>query len=186
MAAIRIDDELYKKLRELARKNGNSIGQEANILLSDFLNSGDLENAEKRVPLAEESLLKNAHYKKKFLLNMGEELYVHLKEIANKHYTSVNKIINTFLINYIQNKKTVLSQLEIETLKEYNYELVAIGRNLNQIAKKLNRNEYDAVNEITVNLLNELITKIDDYNELIQVIILGNLDYLSRSKSSSI
>ncbi|MCK9714586.1 MULTISPECIES: hypothetical protein [Pseudomonas] len=48
---------------------------------------------------------------------------------------------------------------EIDALGESNYQLLALGRNLNQVARRLNEGEYEPVTLERIEALSELIRK---------------------------
>lgn len=67
---------------------------------------------------------------------------------------------STWLVNVVRGTLTKQPQMgmpEIDSLGESNYQLLAIGRNLNQIAKRLNEGQPDA---ITVKYIERLSTEI--------------------------
>lgn len=55
-----------------------------------------------------------------------------------------------------------LSMLEIDALGESNYQLLALGRNLNQIARRLNEGHYEPITIERIEALSRLIDKHTD------------------------
>ena len=62
---------------------------------------------------------------------------------------------------------------EIETLGESNYQLLAIGRNLNQIAKAMNEGRQDAVTSASIQQIRQLI---DVHTEKVSIAIRASLE----------
>ncbi len=62
---------------------------------------------------------------------------------------------------------------EIETLGESNYQLLSIGRNLNQIARRLNEGRFEPV---TVDAIEQLRTHIDKHIDMVSLAIRASLE----------
>jgi predicted transcriptional regulator len=62
---------------------------------------------------------------------------------------------------------------EIEALGESNYQLLAIGRNLNQVAKAMNENRRDAVTIESIERLREII---DAHTDKVSIAIRASLE----------
>ena len=82
-----------------------------------------------------------------------------------------------WIINLIRSALTVEPQFgdaEIEALTESNYQLLSIGRNLNQITRRLN--EGQTQQEVELALLEELREKIRKHTESVDRMILASRD----------
>lgn len=62
---------------------------------------------------------------------------------------------------------------EIEALGESNYQLLSIGRNLNQIARRLNEGRFEPV---TVEAIEQLRTHIDKHIDMVSLAIRASLE----------
>lgn len=62
---------------------------------------------------------------------------------------------------------------EIEALGESNYQLLSIGRNLNQIARRLNEGRFEPV---TVDAIEQLGTHIDKHIDMVSLAIRASLE----------
>jgi hypothetical protein len=62
---------------------------------------------------------------------------------------------------------------EIEALGESNYQLLSIGRNLNQIARRLNEGRFEPV---TVDAIEQLRTHIDKHIDMVSLAIRASLE----------
>jgi len=62
---------------------------------------------------------------------------------------------------------------EVEMLGESNYQLLAIGRNLNQVAKRLNEGRLEPV---TVEAIDRLRTRIDKHIDIVSSAIRASLE----------
>ena len=62
---------------------------------------------------------------------------------------------------------------EIEALGESNYQLLSIGRNLNQIARRLNEGRFEPV---TVEAIEQLRTHIDKHIDMVSSAIRASLE----------
>lgn len=60
-----------------------------------------------------------------------------LLELATSQNMGLNRFISMLLYNYTHNKK-MMSTSQIQVLRDSNYQLYQIGKNINQIAKALN------------------------------------------------
>ncbi|MCV2508831.1 MAG: hypothetical protein N4Q32_00105 [Neisseriaceae bacterium] len=179
---IGIDKKLYEIIKKIAFDEEKTLTQLMNEIInnwlilneyfdelnqismgidSEFIDSDN--NVEKKTEIVKTYIKKNTKYE--------------LEKAAKKHYTSISKYLNIIINNNIKNDRHLLTNFELKELNKYNFNLVAIGRNLNQITKKLNQNEYDFLDNLTLNFLKDLSNKIDGYNKIISKIILKNESY---------
>lgn len=61
-----------------------------------------------------------------------------LQQLAAQENMSLNRYIVMLLNNYVETKK-IMSRTQLQALRESNYQLFQIGKNINQIAKALNQ-----------------------------------------------
>ena len=73
------------------------------------------------------------------------------------------------------------SMSEIETLGESNYQLFAIGRNLNQIVRRLNEGQYEPITVERIKTLNRLI---DKHTNAVSDVIRASLERWSAGASN--
>lgn len=66
-------------------------------------------------------------------------------------------------------------QLELEALARSNQQLLAIGRNLNQLAKALNTSPHDR-RAFRVDLITELSSRIQSHTKTVSSVMRGNLE----------
>lgn len=62
---------------------------------------------------------------------------------------------------------------EIEALGEYNYQLLALGRNLNQISRRLNEGNYEP---IAIERFEALSGLVDRHTDVMSSMIRGRLE----------
>ena len=68
----------------------------------------------------------------------------------------MNDIVRDIVQSHVRNHP-MLSAAEVEVLHQSNYQLVAIGRNLNQIARSLNMGEGVSLTSDQINALSQFI-----------------------------
>lgn len=73
-------------------------------------------------------------------LKLPPKVSAWLNQTAEAHHMTPNMVALDILLEHIE-KTPVLSGAEIEVLRTSNYQLVAIGRNVNQIARRMNAGE---------------------------------------------
>lgn len=73
---------------------------------------------------------------KRITIRLPEKDRVFLQETAKQHHCSINELIRDILQSHIH-QKTFYSKRELDTLYQSNYQLLRIGRNLNQLVKTL-------------------------------------------------
>lgn len=94
-------------------------------------------------------------------LQLGADLNQTLKHMANQEGMSLNKFIVLLLHNYAMKEK-VISNLQLQTLRNSNFQLFQIGKNINQIAKALNSKQSTYV---STEQLKEIASFIDAHTE---------------------
>ncbi|SPY09110.1 Bacterial mobilisation protein (MobC) [Oligella urethralis] len=98
------------------------------------------------------------------------------KQVLLDHANALDMTINQFSSMIIQkyvHDNPILSTLEIERLYQSNQQLLAIGRNLNQIARALNANQSTS---LSLKFLQELEETITQHTQKVGHIISNNWD----------
>ena len=87
-----------------------------------------------------------------------------------QHHSSVNDVVRDIVQAYIR-KHPSLSAAEVEVLYQSNYQLLSIGRNLNQVARQLNMGESAS---ITSEHIKELTLIIKQHTEKVADVLRTN------------
>ena len=98
---------------------------------------------------------------KRITVRLPEKDRSYLEIAAVQHRSSVNDVVRDIVQAYIR-KHPSLSAAEVEVLYQSNYQLLSIGRNLNQVARQLNMGESASV---TSEQIKELIRIINQHTE---------------------
>ena len=93
---------------------------------------------------------------KRVTVRLPEKDRAYLEAAAKQHKSSVNDIVRDIVQSHVRNHP-MLSAAEVEVLHQSNYQLVAIGRNLNQIARNLNMGEGISLTSDQINTLSQFI-----------------------------
>lgn len=147
----------------------------SNDLSSNDIDLIDLDDLFEDDLFEPEDEIKNQKKQKaqvKFLTS--EETKLKIKEIAKENYTSVNKYLDIFLTNHIKNDKIKYTEKELRLLHQHNCEVRAVGRNLNQITKQINKGKLKVLDEYIVELIEEVNSKIVKYSNAVKDIIINN------------
>lgn len=163
MFSFSITDENKNKLSELAKKSKLSMSQIINSLISKISNTENIEN-ENNKKIVSQSGVDNKIKIVKVRINESE--YLALKKIASNEFLNVNRYIK-FLISqkiYNDNNPTNSQINEIDSLRK---DLLKIGVNINNIAKKINGNDY--VSKDLLNLLTQSLKDIQKENNTIKL-----------------
>ncbi|WP_037587641.1 plasmid mobilization relaxosome protein MobC [Stenoxybacter acetivorans] len=156
-----IDGEMMKKLKIIAKQKGcNGVSSLAKWLLNQAC-------------LEQNSLQAIAHGtddeagKYRLELKLFPDDYQYLQAVAAQQHMSANAVA-VQLLRYHITKHPELSDKEEEALYQSNYQLLRIGRNLNQIARQLN--SFEAGN-ITANEIRQLSAIIDKHTEQVSEVL---------------
>lgn len=155
-----ITDENKKILKELSQKTKLNMSQILNSLISKISNTENIENKN----IISQSGVDNKIKIVKVRMNQSE--YLALKKIASNEFLNVNRYIK-FLISqkiYNDNNPTNSQINEIDSLRK---DLLKIGVNINNIAKKINRDDY--VSKDLLNLLTQSLQDIQKENNTIKL-----------------
>lgn len=155
-----ITDENKKILKELSQKTKLNMSQIINSLISKISNTENIENQN----IISQSGVDNKIKIVKVRMNQSE--YLALKKIASNEFLNVNRYIK-FLISqkiYNDNNPTNSQINEIDSLRK---DLLKIGVNINNIAKKINRDDY--VSKDLLILLTQSLQDIQKENNTIKL-----------------
>lgn len=155
-----ITDENKKILKELSQKTKLNMSQIINSLISKISNTENIENKN----IISQSGVDNKIKIVKVRMNQSE--YLALKKIASNEFLNVNRYIK-FLISqkiYNDNNPTNSQINEIDSLRK---DLLKIGVNINNIAKKINGDDY--VSKDLLNLLTQSLQDIQKENNTIKL-----------------
>ncbi len=107
-------------------------------------------------------------------LRFTERQYKKIHSLAiTQSFENATKYVKSLVLGAIT-KSPILTEDEINTLRESNRELAAIGRNLNQVAKKLNI-EFRDRESLTKQMIEELIETVDEHRDRVSELIEKNL-----------
>lgn len=149
---LRATPKLKTKLQNEAQNRGVT---DSELLRSLII--GLSETTPEKVKLAVETEIHRLTLRlPKILLNAA-------KIKAGKKDMTLTRWIES-LIQVVITKKTVLSEVELSELRESNRQLLAIGRNINQISKGVNASLQFSIEQ---KLLSELAEKIDNNSKVI-------------------
>ena len=93
---------------------------------------------------------------KRVTVRLPEKDRAYLEAAAEKHKSSVNDIIRDIVQSHVR-KHPLLTAAEVEVLFQSNYQLLSIGRNLNQIARQLNMGEGASLTSEQIKALSQYI-----------------------------
>lgn len=95
---------------------------------------------------------------KRITVRLPEKDRAYLEAAAVQHRSSVNSIVRDIVQSYIR-KHPMLSAAEVEALYQSNYQLLSIGRNLNQVARQLNMGESVSITSEHIKELTRIISQ---------------------------
>ena len=93
---------------------------------------------------------------RRITVRLPEKDRAYLEAAAEKHKSSVNDIIRDIVQSHFR-KHPLLTAAEVKVLFQSNYQLLSIGRNLNQIARQLNRGEGASLTSEQIKALSQYI-----------------------------
>ena len=106
---------------------------------------------------------------KRITVRLPEKDRAYLEMAATQHHSSVNDVVRDIVQAYIR-KHPSLSAAEVEVLYQSNYQLLLIGRNINQIARRLNAGENVSLSSQQItDLKNFIDDHIGKVNHLLQI-----------------
>lgn len=144
-----LDESELEALRKLAEKE---YGKASVSLLAKKLLKARLEVPEEPALVS----LPPPKGSKRITVRLPEKDRAYLEAAAEQHKCSVNDIVRDIVQSHVR-KHPMLSTTEVEILQQSNYQLVSIGRNLNQIARQLNMGEGVSLTSEQINALSQFI-----------------------------
>lgn len=141
---IHLNDEMRLNLKNEAEKSNKSESD----LLNEILESR-YEQMLIEANALEKTTYKTFRLKPSFLKNVAEA--------AKKNNMRTTKFVVAVLTAKISNDEFFFNEQEAKYLGDSNSQLLAIGRNLNQMAKTMNQNIYEAYDRQFIIALNEQI-----------------------------
>lgn len=158
-----LTDEELSALRELAAEK---YGKASVSLLAKKLLLAQLE--EKANPTID--TFPSVAGRKRITLRLPERDRAYLTAVAEQNHSSINDAARDILQAHIH-RTPFLADNEVQALYQSNYQLLRIGRNLNQIARQLNAGE-SAV--ITTQHIQELKAVIDAHTDRVNNVLSTN------------
>mgnify|MGYP000246905076 CR=1 FL=1 len=151
-----------------------SIGKKPGVALKEAIEKQleDFVKPKEKLPLKKsvEALQKEKKFRVEILLTESE------KEAVNEWAKHENCSSRRWMVDAIRSRLThepQLSMPEIEALGESNYLLLAIGRNLNQITRRLNNGNSDLELMDVIDMLKQ---KINNHTDLVSRTIRSNIE----------
>lgn len=144
-----LDESELEALRKLAEKE---YGKASVSLLAKKLLKARMEVPEEPALVS----LPPPKGNKRITVRLPEKDRAYLEAAAEQHKCSVNDIVRDIVQSHVR-KHPMLSTTEVEILHQSNYQLVSIGRNLNQIARQFNMGEGVSLTSEQINALSQFI-----------------------------
>ena len=191
--AVRLNKELYDFIKSHADTNNSSIYSILSTIVEEYkkkLSSEDFDLSDisledlfeteeeiEQIEQEENENQKDHRVKVKFITS--EKTKSAIQKLAKENYISMNKYIDIFLTNHVENDKVRYTESELRLLHQYNYEIRAVGRNLNQITKQINSGKLKILDEYIVELIEEVNDKIIEYSSAIKDIVIRSNNTLT-------
>jgi mobC len=191
--AVRLNKELYDFIKSHADTNNSSIYSMLSTIVEEYkkklsgedfdlndISLEDLFETEEEIEQIEQEENENQkdhRVKVKFITS--EKTKSAIQKLAKENYISMNKYIDIFLTNHVENDKVRYTESELRLLHQYNYEIRAVGRNLNQITKQINSGKLKILDEYIVELIEEVNDKIIEYSSAIKDIVIRSNNTLT-------
>ncbi|MDK4536502.1 plasmid mobilization relaxosome protein MobC [Kingella kingae] len=86
---------------------------------------------------------------------------------AKEQHSTLNEVARDIIAEYIT-KNPVLGNDAVQALFQYNYQLLRIGRNINQIARQFNEMSPQS---LTTKQLNELVEYLDYHTDIVHKVL---------------
>ena len=146
----RIDDTLKRQFEDRVVANGRTVSEQLRILISEYV-----EQPSASPPVEIDA--GNAALEK-----LTIRLPAFLREAAKQRAVSSGMTTSRWIAALVQSnllRQPVMTDSELEALRRTNYELSAVGRNVNQMAKALNqaRHETDRAKLDTLTVMADTI-----------------------------
>lgn len=174
------DTEQKAKLKEAAKHATGKASVNAFIhyLVNEYFSNQNTENESIEIPKMNKNN-KVLPYPISFSKKRRLQTTFYLNDILNiEHLAELNKCspsnyISSLIRNHLYNS-IELTGVEIEDLRKSNFQLSAIGNNLNQIAKRVNLDM--GIDYQDIELIKELIKKLDNHILLVNNCLQFNLN----------
>lgn len=155
-----------EKLKQIAldKTGKDSVSHLAKTLLDELANTPI-----KRLATPTDSNKRNGD-KKRTILRLSAREKQYFQHSAEHHKMSINAFIRLILQQYIISQP-ILSTAELTALYQSNYQLLRIGRNINQIARHLNTMESV---EFSIKHIESLQKTIDEHTQKISAMMTAN------------
>lgn len=169
MSTIRVfglPDQAVDQLRDIAVQR---LGKNSVSLLAKTLLLAQLQ-AQQEDQTITEIEIDDAEGKYRLGIRLLPQDYQYLRTAAQQQSMSANALVVSILRHYIDHHPT-LSDKEAEALYQSNYQLLRIGRNLNQIARQLNAGESAS---LTTEEIRQLRHIIEQHTDTVGELLLAN------------
>lgn len=100
-------------------------------------------------------------------LRLPPKQQVYLTQKAKEQHSTLNEVARDIIAEYIT-KNPVLGNDAVQALFQYNYQLLRIGRNINQIARQFNEMSPQS---LTTKQLNELVEYLDYHTDIVHRVL---------------
>ena len=158
-----LTEEELTTLRDMAFKQ---YGRASVSFLAKKLLQTQLEKKEEPEP----NIFEKPKGSKRITLRLPDRDRAYLQAAALQNHSSMNDVARDIIQAHIY-KTPFLSNNEVQALYQSNYQLLRIGRNLNQIARQLNAGESAS---LTTQHIQELSAFIDKHTEHVGQVLLAN------------
>ena len=167
---VRVKDDIYLKLVEESEKLSWSISQLLRVILTNEFSSSAKQKTRDEIDKKLEDKLLNDRSDRSSRITFltSESLRKAIKELAQSNETTMSKQIHILLKNNLLKRQYILSDKELELLSKNNYELRAIGRNLNQIVHVMHSVKSTDLDNLKLGFVKDIIIKIEESSALIK------------------
>lgn len=161
-----LDNNTKLSFRSAAKRRGTSEAQLLRLLIGAFLKYDDADdNDGDSIPATE---TKNG----KFTFRLSEKLKGDLAHRAKKSRMAVGSYLVALCCAHLR-KGPFFTELEMDVLRQSNHELSAVGRNINQIARALNRS-IDHADLARAKEIEQLAALIKQNRDFVRGLIIAN------------
>lgn len=173
---VRIPDDIYLKLAEESEKLSWSISQLLRVILTNEFSFSVEQKVESEIDKETEHKLLNdrSHRSSRLTFLANESLKEAVEKLAQDNKTTLSRQIYVLLKNSLLKKQYILNDREIEILNENNYELRAIGRNLNQIVHMMHNVRSKELDDLKLGFIKNIMNKIEESSALIRQKLLSS------------
>ena len=160
-----LTEDVKKKLKDVALAK---LGKPSISGLAKHLLLKELDNPAPVIRKSDDTGKQCKNYRLELQLNYHQNTY--LRTSAEQQSMTANALA-VDIINYHITGHPALSNSEVQALYQSNYQLLRIGRNLNQITRHLNADESGVM---TTNEICQLRTIIDKHTLVVQEVMLAS------------